>query len=124
TRHLDPQMHPFVAPPASLFIIFLRFPHLPPPQTRKRETPARPSNGKSLKHNQTAVNLGKIANDRETEAGALRRFVRSNAAPHDGLAHRRLYSGAVVINRNHDPFAFLRAGEPDPGAGPLASVVE
>src|SRR5262249_58947800 len=90
----------------------------------QREPRARAPHRRFLKRNRTAVNLGKIANDRETEAGALRRFVRSNAAPHDGLAHRRLYSGAVVINRNHDPFAFLRAGEPDPGAGPLASVVE
>src|SRR5262249_19024110 len=51
-------------------------------------------------------------------------LVRPNAAPDDGLAHRRLYSGAVVVNRNHDLFALFRAGEPDPGASPLAGVVE
>jgi hypothetical protein len=70
------------------------------------------------------VNLGHIANDRETEAGALRRFVRPNAALQDGLAHRRLYSGAVIINCDHDPFAFFRSGEPDPGASPLTGIVE
>jgi hypothetical protein len=69
------------------------------------------------------VNFGQIANDRETQAGPLRCFVCSNSTPQDGLAHRRLYSGAVVINRNHDLFAFFRAGEPDTGASPLAGIV-
>jgi len=51
-------------------------------------------------------------------------FVRPNTAPHNGLAHRRLYSRPVVINHNYDLFAIFRAGEPDPGASPLARVVE
>src|SRR5262249_3848572 len=92
--------------------------------SRQRESRARASHRGFLERNRSAVNLGEIANDRQTEAGALPRFVRPNASPHDGLAHRRLYSRTVVINRNHDLFAFLRAGEPDPGAGPLAGVVE
>jgi len=91
---------------------------------RQRESRARPSHRRFLKRNRSTVSLGEIANDRETEAGALRRFVRPNAAPHDGLAHQRLYSWAVIIHRNHDPFAFSRAGEPDPGARPLTGVVE
>src|SRR5262249_57203581 len=88
------------------------------------EPGARPPHRRFLKRNRSAVNLGEIANDREAEAGALRRLVRPNAAPHDGLAHRWLYSRTVVINRNHDPFAFFRAAEPDPFACPLAGVVE
>ena len=51
-------------------------------------------------------------------------FVRPNAAPHDGLAHRGLDSRTVVFNRDHDPFAFFRGSEPDPSASPLAGVVE
>src|SRR5262249_1524799 len=58
------------------------------------------------------------------EAGALRCFVRPNAPPHDGFAHRRLDAGTVVIDCNHDLFAFFRAGEPDPGASPPAGIVE
>ncbi len=92
--------------------------------SRQRESRTRASHRRVLKRNRSAVNLGEIANDRETEAGALRRFVRSNAAPHDGLAHRMLYSGAVVIDRNHNLFAIFRACEFDPAASPLAGVVE
>ncbi len=77
-----------------------------------------------MKRNRSAVNPGEIANDRETEAGSLHRFGSSNAALHDGVSHRRLYSRAVVINRNHDRFTFFRPGEPDLGASPLAGIVE
>jgi hypothetical protein len=92
--------------------------------SRQCESRARAPHRRFLKRNRSAVNLGEIANNREAEAGALRRLVRSNAAPQDGLAHRRLYSWTVVINRDHDPFAFFRAGEPHPGASPLACIVE
>src|SRR5262245_22970591 len=92
--------------------------------SRQRESRPRASHRRILKRNRSAVDLGQIAHDRQAEARALRRLVRPNAAPHDGLAHRRLYSGAVVVNRNHDMFTLFLAGEPDPGAGPLAGVVE
>src|SRR5262249_11182618 len=92
--------------------------------SRQRESRSHAPHRRFLKRNRSLVNLGEIANDRQTQAGALRRFVRPNAAPHDGLTHRRLYSGAVVINHNNNLFALFRAGEPDPGAGPLAGVVE
>ena len=42
--------------------------------------------------------IGKIANNGQTEAIARCTFVRPNAALHNGLAHGRLYAGAVVIN--------------------------
>src|SRR4029434_8378988 len=92
--------------------------------SRQRESRSRASHRRFLKRNRSAVNLSEIVNDRQAEAGTLRRLVRSNAAPHDGLAHRRFYSGAVVVNHYHDPIPLFRAGEPDPGASPLACVVE
>jgi hypothetical protein len=54
----------------------------------------------------------------------MRRLIRSNAAPYYGLAHRRLTSGTVVINRNHDPIAFFQTDETDQCASPLAGIVE
>jgi len=91
--------------------------------SRQRESRARASHRRFLKRNRSAVNLGQIANDSETEAGALRRLVRSNASPHDGVALVGIVLGGT-LSGSMLPLILREAGfDPAASSAPFVAAL-
>ena len=82
------------------------------------------SKRRGFQGDRSAVVVGKIANDRESEPGSRRGLIGAHSALQHHIAHRGFQPGAVIIDQNCEVRRFQRRLDRHVFFRPFAGIVE